>query len=159
MSDLLQSLPVLPIKNTVLFPNLLLPLSVGRSFSIAAIQAAVKTEEKEILVVSQRDTGVESPLQDDLYTVGTRAVIKRSVRQAEGKLDLIVLGVERVAVLKIEEGEYLTAQIRPLPLGEDEDSTETEALHRELMDLARKVLEHSNLEAPGRTRANSGAVR
>ncbi len=149
MSELLQSLPVLPIKNTVLFPNLLLPLSVGRAFSIAAIQAALTTEEKEVLVVTQRDTNVELPLQDDLYTVGTRAVIKRSVRQPESKFDLIVMGVERVAILKIEEGEYLTAQIRPLPLPADEEATETEALHRELMDLARKVLEHSNLEAPG----------
>ena len=148
MSELLQSLPVLPIKNTVLFPNLLLPLSVGRTLSIAAIAAALQTEEKEVLVVTQRDTAVELPLQDDLYTVGTRAVIKRSLKQPEGKWELIVMGTERVAVLKIEEGDYLTAQIRPLPLAADDEPTETEALHRELMDLARKVLAHSNLEAP-----------
>lgn len=148
MSELLQSLPVLPIKNTVLFPNLLMPLSVGRTLSVAAIQAALKTEEKEVIVVTQRDTSVELPLQDDLYTVGTRAVIKRSVHQPEGKFELIVLGTERVAIVKIEEAEYLTAEFRPLPLAAAEDSTETEALHRELMDLGRKVLAHANVEAP-----------
>ena len=148
MSDLLQSLPVLPIKNTVLFPNLLMPLSVGRTLSVAAIHEALKTEEKEVIVVTQRDASVELPLQDDLYTVGTRAVIKRSVRQPEGKFELIVLGTERVAILKVEEGDYLTAEFRPLPLDAVEDSTETEALYRELMDLGRKVLSHSNVEAP-----------
>jgi len=148
MSEILQSLPVLPIKNTVLFPNLLMPLSVGRTLSIAAISAAIKTEEKEIIVVTQRDTAVELPLQDDLYTVGTRAVIKRSVRQPEGKFDLIVLGTERVAILKIEEGEYLSAEFRPLPLAGEEDATEIEALHRELMDLGRKALGYANVDAP-----------
>ncbi len=54
-------LPVVPIKNTVLFPNLLMPLSVGRPKSVAAIQAALATEAKEILVVTQRDSSVETP--------------------------------------------------------------------------------------------------
>ena len=156
MSELLQSLPVLPIKNTVLFPNLLMPLAVGRPLSIAAIEAALKTEEKELLVVTQRDTSVEQPLQNDLYTIGTRAVIKRSVRQPEGKFELIVLGTERVAILKIEEGSFLTAEFRPLPLPVSDDAsadasadaTEIEALHREMLDLGRKVLAHANVEAP-----------
>ncbi len=148
MSEFLQSLPVLPIKNTVLFPNLLMPLSVGRSLSIAAIHAALKTEEKEIIVVTQRDTNVELPLQDDLYTVGTRAVIKRSVRQQEGKFELIVMGTERVAIAKVEEGDYLSAEFRPFSGPPIDDAMEAEALHRELMDLARKVLAHSNVEAP-----------
>ena len=54
-------LPVVPIKNTVLFPNLLMPLSVGRPKSVAAIQSALATEGKEILVVTQRDSSVEVP--------------------------------------------------------------------------------------------------
>jgi len=148
MSELLQSLPILPIKNTVLFPNLLMPLSVGRTLSIAAIHAALKTEEKELVVVTQRDTSVESPLQEDLYAVGTRAVIKRSVRQPEGKFELIVLGTERVEIVNVQEGEHLTAQVRPLPMPETADATELEALHRELMEVARQVLQHNNLEAP-----------
>ena len=70
-------LPILPLKNALLFPNLLMPLSVGRSTSMAAVKAALATEDKEIVLVAQRDPDVESPQQDDLYTVGTRAVIRR----------------------------------------------------------------------------------
>ncbi len=149
MSEPLLSLPLLPIKNTVLFPNLLLPLSVGRAFSIAAISTALKTEEKELIVVTQIDPAVENPSKDDLFTVGTRAVIKRSVRQAEGKFELIVMGTERVAIVGVQDGDYLSAEFRPFPLENDEDPTETEALHRELIDLARKILAHSNIEVPG----------
>ena len=72
-----QNLPALPLKNTILFPGLLLPLSVGRESSIRAVQAALKTEEKEIILIAQRDPQVESPEQDDLYTIGTKAVIRK----------------------------------------------------------------------------------
>ena len=75
-----QILPVLPLKNTILFPGLLLPLSVGRESSLAAVEAALKTEEKEIILVAQRDPHVDAPQQDDLYTIGTKAVIRKSSR-------------------------------------------------------------------------------
>jgi ATP-dependent Lon protease, bacterial type len=67
-----QVLPALPLKNTLLFPNLLLPLSVGRPTSLAAVQAALATEEKEIILIAQKDPSTEAPSQNDLYTVGTR---------------------------------------------------------------------------------------
>ena len=66
-----QSLPVLPIRNSVLFPYMLIPLSASRGPSVAAIEAALTTEEKELVVVAQRNAGVENPKQDDLYTIGT----------------------------------------------------------------------------------------
>ena len=148
MSDALQVLPILPIKNTVLFPNLLMPLSVGRPLSIGAIQAALATEGKEIVVVTQRDASVELPVREDLHSVGTKAVIKRSVRQPDGKFELIVLGTERVAVVGVQqENDYLSAQVHPFELPADMD-TEIEALHREILDLGRKVLQHANIEAP-----------
>src|SRR5580704_6311855 len=90
-------LPVVPIKNTVLFPNLLMPLSVGRPKSIAAIQAALGSEAKEILVVTQRDSSVEIPGPTDLFPTGTKAVIRRSGRSEE-KFEILVLGLERVAL-------------------------------------------------------------
>src|SRR5580704_5358786 len=91
------NLPVVPIKNSVLFPNLLMPLSVGRPKSVAAIQAALPTENKEIIVVTQRDSSVETPGPADLFPMGTRAAIKRSGRNGE-KYEILVLGVERVAL-------------------------------------------------------------
>src|ERR1019366_7839152 len=97
MSEQLQILPVVPIKNTVLFPNLLMPLSVGRPKSVAAIQAALTTEAKEILVVTQRDSSVEIPAPADLFPTATKAVIKRSNRGGD-KYEILVLGVERVVL-------------------------------------------------------------
>src|ERR1700739_2398093 len=99
MSDepVVYTLPVLPLKNAVLFPYLLMPLSAGRAGSIAAVEAALATESKEILVFTQRDGGVELPLQGDLDPIRTKAVIRKMNRASEGHLELLVLGMERVA--------------------------------------------------------------
>jgi ATP-dependent Lon protease len=150
MSEQLQSLPVVPIKNTVLFPNLLMPLSVGRPKSARAIEAALATEAKEILVVTQRDSSVEVPAPGDLFPTATKAVIKRFARTGD-KYEIIVLGVERVALAGFTGENYLRADFRPLPLPEltaDESTPELEALHREVVDLAINVLKHANVELP-----------
>lgn len=139
-SENLQTLPVLPVKNTVLFPYLLLPITVGRPPSVASIDAALSTEEKEIVVVAQRNAAVERPRQEDLYTIGTKAVVKKMARPQEGAVEVVLLGVERVVIIRLDqEDTYLKARVRPLPLP-DERSTEVEALHRELIDMANKAL-------------------
>jgi ATP-dependent Lon protease len=133
-------LPVLPLKNTILFPGLLLPLSVGRETSAEAVQASLKTEAKEIILVAQRDSQIESPQQDDLYTIGTKAVIRKSSRQGDGLMEILVFGVERVVLVKLEQTEpYLSAKYRNLPLPEDGGS-EVEALSRALFELAAKAI-------------------
>src|SRR5262245_14390056 len=101
----IQTLPLLPLKNTVLFPYLLMPLSVGRASSLAAVEAALATEEKEIVVFAQRDHSVDTPKQDDLYPVGTKAVIRKMNRADNGSLELLVLGMERVALIKVDDSE------------------------------------------------------
>ena len=68
-------LPLLPLKNTVLFPHLFMPLAVGRPNSLAAVEAVLATEEKSFVVAAQKDGDNEQPGLDDLYTIGTRAVI------------------------------------------------------------------------------------
>jgi len=133
-------LPALPLKNTILFPGLLLPLSVGRENSLSAVQAALNTEEKEIILIAQRDPQIESPQQDDLYTIGTKAVIRKSSRPANGIMEILVLGVERVVLVKLESSEpYLSAKYRVLPVPEDGGS-EIEALSGALLDLAAKAI-------------------
>ena len=72
-TDNVQTLPVLPIKNTVLFPLMLMPLNVGRPSSIAATEAALASEGKEIVVVAQRDASIENPALTDLYSIGTKS--------------------------------------------------------------------------------------
>jgi len=145
--DAIYTLPVLPIKNTVLFPNLQMPLSVGRPLSLAAVEAATASEEKHIVVVAQRDATVDAPTLDDLYTIGTNAVIRKMARPKEGMIELVVQGVERVVLLKIEPTTpYLQGRVRSLPAPTD-GGAEVEALHRSILDLAGKALELARPQA------------
>jgi ATP-dependent Lon protease len=142
-----KTLPVLPIKNTVLFPYIHMPFSVGRPASMAAVEAALATEEKEILVVCQRDAADETPEKDDLYPIGVKAVIKKVMR-VEDVVQLIVLGKDRFQIDDLSRTEpYLEAQATVLPLPTD-SSDETEALQRELVDLALKALALAQPQAP-----------
>ncbi len=135
-----ETLPVLPLKNTVLFPYLLLPLAVDKPFSVAAVEAALAREDKELVVVAQRNTSTEVSSQNDLYTIGTKAVVKRKVNQEHGGLEVILLGIERSVIIKLEEaGTHLQGRVKPLPLPEQK-SAEVEALHRELLEMAGRAL-------------------
>jgi ATP-dependent Lon protease len=140
-------LPVLPVKNTVLFPFLFMPLAVGRPSSIAAVEAVLATEDKTLIVASQRDDNNDQPGFDDLYPIATRAVVKKMAR-AEGGIELIVQGVERVRMIRPERSDpFLVARYEALPLPED-TSTEIEALFRADVQLAARVLELAELQVP-----------
>ncbi|MGH8058687.1 MAG: LON peptidase substrate-binding domain-containing protein, partial [Candidatus Entotheonellia bacterium] len=144
----IQVLPVLPIKNTVLFPGLRMPLSVGRAVSLAAVEAAMASEEQQIIVVAQRDASIDRPTQGDLYTIGTRGIIKKTARPKETLMELVVQGMERVVLLKIEQTTpYLQGRMRSLPTPTD-GGPEVEALHRSLLDLAGKALQLLQQQAP-----------
>src|SRR5262245_50538702 len=97
----IETLPLLPIKNQLLFPYLQMPRSVGRATSMAAIDAAIAIEEKQIVVVTQRDATVEEPQQNDLYSIGTKAIIRRMVRPREDAIDIVVQGGERVTIIRV----------------------------------------------------------
>lgn len=143
MTDKIRTLPVLPLKNTVLFPELMLPLQVGREASRAAVQAALATEAKEIVIVAQRDSSIESPAQDDLYTIGTKAVIRKVSRgnsDISDIMDVLVYGEERVVIHKIESADgYLQARIQSLEKPHD-GSVELEALEPVVLELAAKAI-------------------
>jgi ATP-dependent Lon protease len=142
------TLPVLPLKNAVLFPYLMMPLSAGRAGSIAAVEAALATESKEIVVFTQRDGNVDTPTQEDLYTIGTKAVIRKMNRANEGHLELLVLGMERVVLSKLDNSEpFLRARVIPMPLPEDK-GPEVEALQGALIELAGEALTLAQPNAP-----------
>ena len=153
-----STLPALPLKNTILFPGLLLPLSVGRESSLKAVQGALNTEEKEIILIAQRDPQVDNPEQDDLYTIGTKAVIRKSSRLNDGVMEILVLGVERVVLVKLDNSEgYLNAKYRVLPLPEDGGS-EVEALSGALLELSAKAITLAQPQtAPEMTRMLAGS--
>jgi ATP-dependent Lon protease len=139
-TDRIQVLPVLPLKSAVLFPGLLMPLSVGRAASMKAVESALKSEEKEIVVVAQRSPDTDEPGQDDLYTIGTKATIRKISRPSGELMELLVLGSERVVITRItvEDG-IMRAKVRPLPLPQDR-GTEVEALQGALFELAMKAI-------------------
>ena len=143
----LLTLPVLPLKNTVLFPNLFMPLSVGRANSLAAVEAVLATEEKTVLIVAQRDEANDQPKLADLYSVGTRAVIRKMARTPMG-IEILVQGMERVRLEQmVQEEPYLKISGSLLPLPADQ-GVEVEALHRLIIELARKALELIRSDTP-----------
>lgn len=138
--DRQQAYPVLPIRNSVLFPNLILPLSVGRIASLAALDAALAAEDKTIVVVAQREPGTDDVGVADLYEVGTLATIKKIERQ-DDVMHLLVFGSERVELGEVESTEpYLCVKVRRLAAPKD-NSTEVDALHQEMLDVIRKISE------------------
>lgn len=138
----IRELPLLPLKNVVLYPHLLLPLTVGRPQSMAAVEAAIASDPQEIILVAQRESQTENPTQDELYTIGTRAVIRRFSKGDE-HMEVFVLGVERVVLIKLENnGDYPVARFQALPLPED-TGPEVEALERAVTDLATRAIQLS----------------
>ena len=131
-------LPVLPLKNSLLYPHLVMPLTVGRPASLAALEAAVASEDKTLLIVAQKDPGVEQPGCDDLYTVGTVAVIKKLDR-ADDSVQIIVQGTQRARIVRCgPRDDYLEAEIEMLEQPDD-GGTEFEALHRSVLELAARI--------------------
>jgi len=153
-----SNMPLLPIKNSVLFPQLFMPLSVGRALSIAAAEESLKTEDNEILIFTQRDPSTERPGQDELFTVGCKAAIKKIARPRPDKLELLVQGIERVVLIKVEQSDqFLRARVRSLPLPGDK-GPEVEALQGSILEMANRLISMSNPQAAQRLGQVVGSV-
>jgi ATP-dependent Lon protease len=132
--------PVLPLRGSVLFPFQMMPLSAGRPSSVAALQAALESEEKTLVLASQRTTETEEPKLDELYGVATLAVIKRMNRSGD-LIQAIVQGGPRVKLLSVSQQDpYLRAEVQQLPDPVD-TSPEVEALYAEVSQLALRAFE------------------
>lgn len=141
------SLPILPVKNAVCFPYLFMPFSAGRPISVAAIEAAFESEDKMLVLVTQKETAVDFPKETDLYSIGTRAVIKKKSND-ENKVDLLVQGLDKVVLLRLEQMQpYLKGRVQILPTILD-SSIEVEALQRAVSELAFRILQISQAQIP-----------
>jgi len=128
-------LPVLPLKDTVVFPYIILPLSVGRDKSVLAVDRAL-SESRVIMLVAQRDAAMDNPGEPDLFEIGTAAVIMRMLKLPDGRIRILVQGLSRARVQHISQVEpYLQAKIERI----DEPRTEASAL--EIEALVRSVKE------------------
>ena len=131
MMQIPGELPVLPLRDIVIYPFMIVPLFVSRDRSIRAVEEALK-DNRLILLVSQKDVNKEEPERKDLYDVGTVAVIMRMLKLPDGRIRILIQGLSRCAVNTVETGgEYVTAGITPIqePLVAD-GSLEVEALMR-----------------------------
>jgi len=138
-----SSLPILPVRDTVLFPGAVLPLTVGRDSSLALING-LQGEEKFLGVVAQHDPRVEDPAAADLHKVGTFARVHKTVKMPNGNVVIFLEGLQRFQVMELLGLKpYLTAQIEAMPDLLGEPDNELEALHRNAQDLFRDVVSHS----------------
>lgn len=133
---------VLPLQQTTLFPETVIPLAVGRSRSIAAVESALATEEKLLACITIRTENVSGgeATPDDLYNVGTLVMIKRMMRDEEA-MQLIVQGTERIRVLEwTQQQPFLRARAEILPELKVEDPDEVEAIKRNMQGLIQQAL-------------------
>jgi len=141
-SDGHETLPVLPLRDAVLFPMMWIPITVGRPSTVQAIENALSREDKTLVVFAQRDPTVEDPTAETLRPVGTRAVIKKMNRRETG-FNLILQGLERIRLHAFTSTEpFLVAEIEPFPYPDESGST-IEALVRTVKDKMERMHELS----------------
>ena len=106
----IENIPVLPLRDVVVYPHMVIPLFVGREKSILALESAMKGD-KRIMLVAQRQAEVDDPKQDDLYQIGTIATILQLLKLPDGTVKVLVEGVDRGSVEKLLGGPFYTAQV------------------------------------------------
>ena len=139
-----DELPILPLRNNVLFPGVVIPITVGRDKSIKLIQEANRGN-KIIGVVSQKNQEVESPLFDDLHQMGTIAQIIRLLKMPDGSSTVIIQGKRRFEMLECTQDEpYIKAKIRVLKESKiDRENKELEVMFNTIKDLALQIIRES----------------
>ncbi len=141
--ELPETLPILALKNTVLFPGVVIPITVGRDKSIKAINAAHK-DKKLVAVLSQKDSKVEEPGINDLFTKGTVARIVRLLKMPDGSTTAILQGRRRFELLEMVSDEpYMIGKVKQVINNEPKDSLKFEAMMSSVMDKAKKMIELS----------------
>src|SRR4029078_3550394 len=140
-----DELPILPVRDAVIFPNAVIPLTVGRESSVKLIND-VQQHAGMLVVLTQRDKLVDSPAPADLYDIGTVSMVHRAMKTPEGNLFVIIMGVSRVRVEDFRQFEpYLRARIRPIPdeNEEEEASVDFQALRRSVLNQFEKIVKLS----------------
>jgi ATP-dependent Lon protease len=156
-----KSFPILPVRDTVLFPHAVLPLTVGRESSIQLINSL--GEEKSIVVVAQRDARMDSPQPSDLHAYGTLATIHKVVKMPNSSLFVFTEGTERVKIGTYAQTEpFMTASVETIPEVAAAAGSELEALQRNVLSQFQQIVTASptlsdelqtiamNIDEPGR---------
>jgi ATP-dependent Lon protease len=135
-----DELPLLPLRNTVLFPGVVLPITVGRDKSIKAVSDAYKAD-KLIGVIAQKDSGVEEPTVSDLEEIGTIAKIAKLIKMPDGGTTIIIQGKKRFKVEEItSEDPYFKAKIKSLEEEVLKNDNDFDAMVGSIKDLASQII-------------------
>ncbi len=131
---------LLPLKETVVFPETMMPLAVGQPRSVRLIDDILQGD-KMVALVTVKSEDVESPGPDDIYEIGTLSVIQKMIKAPDDTLRIIVQGIRRIKVMEVTSEEpYLMARVQDLS-ETVEDTTELEALHRNLVSVYTRIIE------------------
>lgn len=133
VTEQMRKLPVLPLRDVVVYPHMVIPLFVGREKSIQALEAAME-EDKEILLVAQKTASEDDPTEEDIYRIGTLSTILQLLKLPDGTVKVLVEGGKRAKIVSFLEGEeYFTGQVNILE-SEPMDERESEVLSRSVLN-------------------------
>lgn len=141
-------LPVLPVRDIVVFNYMILPLFIGREKSVKAVEYAI-AHGRKLLVCAQKDEGVEDPAPDDLYRVGTVVHVMRMLKMPDSRIKILVQGLSRAKIVEyISTEPFLKAQVESLPEASAPLDARGEALLRSVREQSEKVLSLRGLSSP-----------
>ncbi|MDE6734445.1 MAG: LON peptidase substrate-binding domain-containing protein, partial [Desulfovibrio sp.] len=141
-------LPVLPVRDVVVFNYMILPLFISREKSVRAVEAAVR-RGRQLLVVAQREEGVEDPGPADLYQTGTVVQVMRMLKMPDGRIKVLVQGVSRARVAGYRQAEpFLEARVEHVPEAPVPAGADVEALLRAVREQSEKVLSLRGISSP-----------
>jgi len=136
-----EELPVLPIRNAVLFPGAVAPFDVGREKSVALVEEVENLDSPVIAIFAQRDPATDDPGADDMYPVGCAARVLKALKHSSGNYSLILQGLTRIRLDElVQHRPYLRAKVARLTSSQSED-VEAEALAMSLRDVAKQVIQ------------------
>ncbi|MDH3841190.1 MAG: endopeptidase La, partial [Chromatiales bacterium] len=132
VDDLSQTTPVLPLRDVVVYPHMVIPLFVGRERSISALDQAMQAG-KQILLVAQKEADVDEPGADDIYRLGTLATILQLLKLPDGTVKVLVEGGERARIDSLQLDQHFSARTTLLPEADDYDDREVDVLTRSVI--------------------------
>src|SRR6201996_1645838 len=127
-----QSVPVLPLRDVVVYPHMVIPLFVGREKSIQALDVAMHGD-KRIMLIAQKQADVDDPKVEDLYRIGTIATILQLLKLPDGTVKVLVEGLDRARIDSLDPGEHYAADVTLLPDSETYDEREMDVLGRSVI--------------------------
>jgi len=146
-SAVIAGLPVLPLRDVVVYPHMVIPLFVGREKSIVALDIAMKAD-KRIMLVAQKQADVDDPKGDDLYRIGTVATILQLLKLPDGTVKVLVEGVDRARIDALHADEHYTADVTTQPDAETYDEKELDVLGRSVISQFEQYVK-LNKKVPG----------